>query len=247
MSGNDQKFCPQCGKEVDDTDTFCPICGTNLQSGESPPPTQVPAESYEPRQEKRSATEHLTVAWNVAKSQPMVFVPAILSGIISTAISWSIIFGDLQGSSGTLLNLISSLISFILSFASIDMSRDAYGKQQLDFTTSINYVISRIVPLFIASVVGVLMSITIILIPAVILMNVIIVLDETTVSDSISKSFKVLGKELGDVILIIIIGIVGGVVLFFVPFVGSLLGAVLNVLIGIAYIDLYTNYKNINQ
>jgi len=247
MSENDQKFCPQCGKEVDDTDTFCPICGTNLKSGESPPPTQVPAESYEPRQEKRSATEHLKVAYNVAMSQPMVFLPAVLSGIISTAITWSIIFGELQGSTGTLLNLLSSLISFILSFASIDMSRDAYVKQRLDLSSSVNYVVSRFVPLFIASFVGALMSITIILIPVVIFMNVIIVLDETTVTDSISKSFKVIGQDLGDVILIIIIGIVGGVALFFVPFIGGLLMAVLNVVIGIAYIDLYTNYKNINR
>ena len=247
MSENDQKFCPQCGKEVDDTDTFCPICGTNLKSGESPPPTQVPTESYEPRQEKRSATEHLKVAYNVAMSQPMVFLPAILSGIISSAISWTIIFGDLQGTTGTLLSLLSSLISFILSFATIDMSRDAYGKQQLDLGSSVNYVTGRIVPLLIASVVGVVMSITIILIPVAIFMNVIIVLDETTVSDSIRKSFKVIGQELGDVILIIIITIVGAIALIFVPFIGSLLISALNVVIGIAYIDLYTNYKNINK
>ena len=247
MSGNEQKFCPQCGKEVDDTDTFCPICGTNLQSGAVPPPSQAPTESYEPRQEKRSATQHLTVAFNVAKSQPMVFVPAILSGIIGTAISWTIILGEYQGTTSTLLSLFSSLISFILSFASIDMSRDAYGKQRLDLSSSVNYVTSRFVPLFIASVVGVLMSITIILIPVVIFMNVIIVLDETTVTDSIRKSFKVIGQDLGDVILIIIISIIGAIALIFVPFIGSLLIAALNVIIGIAYIDLYTHYKNINR
>jgi hypothetical protein len=247
MSGNDQKFCPQCGKEVDDTDTFCPICGTNLKSGESPPPTQVPTESFEPRQEKRSATEHLKVAYNVAMSQPMVFLPAIIGGIISTAISWTIDFGDSYGTIGIILNIISWIISFILSFASLDMSRDAYVKQQLDLGSSVSYVTGRIAPLFIASIVGAVLTIFIIPIPIVIIMNVIIVLDETTFSVAISKAIEVLKQELGDVILIIIISIVGAIALFFVPFIGSLLGAALNVLIGIAYIDLYTNYKNINR
>jgi hypothetical protein len=244
LSGNDQKFCPQCGTEVDDTDTFCPGCGTNLKAGATPPPVQPSVEPFEPRQEKRSATEHLKIAVEVARSQPMVFVPAIISGIINMVISQSIHWGQMYGTMGLVLNIISGIISFIFSFASLDMSRDAYGRQPLDLSSSINYVIGRFVPLVIAAIVGAVMSITIILIPVVIIMNVIIVLDETTFTDAISKSFKVLGKELGDVILIIIVTIVGAIVLAFVPFICDLLIAALNVVIGIAYIDLYTNYKS---
>jgi hypothetical protein len=87
------------------------------------------------------------------------------------------------------------------------------------------------------------MSVTIILIPVVILMFVVMVMDETGLTDAISKSLDVLRADLGDVLLILLVSIIGSIVLSFVPFVSDLLNAALNVVVGIAFIDLYANYK----
>ncbi|MHA2347538.1 MAG: hypothetical protein ACXACP_12535, partial [Candidatus Hodarchaeales archaeon] len=85
---------------------------------------------------------------------------------------------------------------------------------------------------------------TIILIPVVIMMFVIIVIDETTLGDSISKSINVLSAELGDILIIILISIIGSFVLSYVPFISSFLQSALNVIISLSFIDLYKNYKD---
>jgi hypothetical protein len=87
------------------------------------------------------------------------------------------------------------------------------------------------------------MAITIILIPAVVFMFVIIVMDETSIGVAVSRSFSVLSSDLGDIILILIIAIVGSAVLGFVPFISGLLNACFNVVIGLAFIDVYHNYR----
>jgi len=91
-----------------------------------------------------------------------------------------------------LIGLASSIISFILGFASIDMSRDAYFKQPLELGRSVNYVVGRFFEFLLAAIVGGLLSITIILIPVVIFMFVIMVLDETGMWDSFSSALDVI-------------------------------------------------------
>jgi hypothetical protein len=98
-------------------------------------------------------------------------------------------------------------------------------------------------PFILASIIGAILAITIILIPVVILMFVIMVIDETGIGDSISIAFKVLGNRLGDIIILIIIAIVGSFVLSLIPFIGSILVAGFTVLVGLAFIDIYYNYK----
>jgi hypothetical protein len=207
-------------------------------------PDIEPSFPQETWQEKRTATEHLSIATNIALKQPIVFLPTILSGFIGLAISWITSQVGIYGYTSIILSIIGSIISFILSFASIDMMRDAYNKQQLDLSSSINYVINRFIELLIASIVGGLMAITIILIPVVIMMFVIIVIDETTLGDSISKSINVLSAELGDILIIILISIIGSFVLSYVPFISSFLQSALNVIISLSFIDLYKNYKD---
>ncbi|HUV55370.1 MAG TPA: hypothetical protein VMW03_09215, partial [Candidatus Krumholzibacteriaceae bacterium] len=131
-----------------------------------------------------------------------------------------------------------------LNFASIDMSRDAYQSEALDLGESVNYVTGRIVEFIVAAIVGGLMAVTIILIPVVILMFVVMVMDETGITDAVSKSLDVLRADLGDVLLILLVTIVGSFVISYVPFVSTLLDAALNVVVGLAFIDLYANYKS---
>jgi hypothetical protein len=170
-----------------------------------------------------------------------VFVPALLAGIISSGISWLS-----QGNPeqiGILLSIAAAAISFMLSFASLDMSRDAYNRQPLDLGESMSYVSGRLLTFIVAAIVGGIMSITIILIPVVVLMFSIMVIDETGLTNAISRAFSVLGSDLSDVLLILLVSILGSFVISFVPLVSGLLNSALNVIIGLAFIDLYYNYK----
>ncbi len=229
--------CPKCGGEVKEDASFCPFCGNNLKTGE--------IGAGAPGERKRGYAEHLTIGFNVAIQNPMVFVPTILAGLISSGMNW---LG--QGTPGfipLLVSVVASIVSFLLSFASLDMSRDAYNKQPLNLQESVGYVSGRFLQFFVASIVGGLMAITIILIPVVVLMFSIMVIDETGLTDALSKAFKVVGADLADIVLILLVNILGFVVIGFVPLVSGLLVSALNVVIGLAFIDLYHNYKGSAQ
>ncbi|MFH0850167.1 MAG: zinc-ribbon domain-containing protein [Candidatus Bathyarchaeota archaeon] len=226
--------CPQCEDEVREDAAFCPNCGYNLKQGEV-------SDAEAPGERKRSYTEHLTIAYNVANQNPTVFVPALLAGIISSGLNW---LG--QGSLGVMAILVSiaaSIIAFMLSFASLDMSRDAYNRQPLDLGESMRYVSGRFLEFLVAAIVGGIMSITIILIPVVVLMFSIMVIDETGLTNSLSRAFSVLGADLSDILLILLVNILGSFIISYVPLVSGLLNSALNVIIGLAFIDLYYNYK----
>jgi len=250
-------FCPNCGKEVSETDRFCPSCGALLISKEAPPEAVKEAAGAI---QKTGAMEALNKGVGIISAKPMVLMPALLGAVISAVLStvaslyfigWGLawLFLGLGGPGvvslfiGLLLLLIGGIIAYILFFASLDMSRDAYLNQELNLSESINYVIKRIGTFIVASIVGAILAITIILIPVAILMFVIIVVDETGIGDAVSKALKVLGDRLADVIILLIIAIVVGFILGLIPFVGSILSAAFNVLIALAFIDIYFNYK----
>jgi hypothetical protein len=226
--------CPQCEGEVRDDAAFCPNCGYNMKQ------TQT-SDAEAPRESRRSFTEHLRIGYNVANQNPTVFVPALLAGIISSGINW--LSQGNPSEIGILLSLAAAIISFMLSFASLDMSRDAYNRQPLDLGESMSYVSGRLLTFIVAAIVGGIMSITIILIPVVVLMFSIMVIDETGLTNALSKAFSVLGSDLSDVLLILLVSILGSFAISFVPLVSGLLTSALNVIIGLAFIDLYYNYK----
>lgn len=227
-------FCRSCGKEVPENAVHCPHCGERIRA---------------PATERVGAGQHLSIAFRIATEKPLIFAPVVISGLISVVIDniWGTPF--LQSGFSPILffagiiSLVGSIINYLLNFASIDMSRDAYMGEPLDLMDSVNYVVSRIGTFFVASILGAVMAITIILIPAVVFMFVIIVMDETSIGVAVSRSFSVLSRDLGDIILILIIAIVGSAVLGFVPLISGLLNACYNVVIGLAFIDVYNNYK----
>ena len=247
--------CPKCGEEVEDESVFCPNCGVRLRR-------DVGAARPYRYGVDVGAMEHLSLAFNLAMAKPMVFVPALLGAIIAFLIRrisivllgpvrWSIWQGNSfawPAYSGlflvaAVLSIIGGVIGYVLNFASIDMSRDAYVDEPLDLMGSVSYVLRRIGTLILASIVGFFMAITVILIPVVIFMFVIIVVDETGIGSAISKAFSVIGSDLGDVVVVIILAIVGSIILGLIPFVGGLLTKLLNVVIGLAFMDIYYRYK----
>lgn len=201
---------------------------------------------------EEDAVGHLTTAFNLAMEKPMVFVPTLLGGVISAIIGWiatslgyaygRVGFGGFAALS-ILFGLIGGFFVYILSFASIDMGRDAYLNRPLSLGESIGYVLKRIVTFILASIVAVLMAITVILIPVVSLMFVIMVIDETGITTSLSRAFSLLGAELRDIIVIILVSIVGSLIINYVPIISGLLQSALNVVVNLAFIDMYYRYK----
>ena len=193
-----------------------------------------------PRGTDKSALDHITVGYTVAFEQTIVFLPPLISGLLGSILSY---IGGLGDMLSLILGLGVSILSFILTFASIDMSRDAYYKQPLDLMRSVNYIAGRFFILLLAAIFGGILSITIILIPVVLFMFVIMVMDEAGIMDAFQKSIEVLRAEVADVIVIIIVSIIASAVVSFVPVVSSILDAIVNVIIGIAFIDIYATYK----
>ena len=246
-------YCPECGKEVDEGSAFCQSCGARIEEG---------AGGVREGYSRAGAADHLSFAFNLAMEKPMVFAPSLLGGLISVIIGgisvalfgasgWSMWRGNpllapaVPGLAltGALLGIAGGVASYLLGFASIDMSRDAYVGEPLDLMRSVNYVVGRIGTFVVASIVGALMAITVILFPAVIFMFVIIVVDETGIGAAISRAFSVIGGDLGDVVVVIIVAIIGSAVLGWIPLVGALLTTALNVVIGLAFMDIYFRYK----
>jgi hypothetical protein len=240
--------CPRCGEEVNEGEAYCRNCGLKLGSEKG--------EWRSGRIEERvGASDHLSIAWKIVTDKPMVFVPTLISGVMFLIASvafggglflWtrgreSAFYGPMAF--GGLLFIVGLIISYILTFASLDMSRDAYLNESLDLGGSVSYVLGRIGTFILASIVGAILSITVILIPVVIFMFVIITIDETGFMDALSKAVRVIGRDLRDVIIVIIVAIVGSIVLGIIPFIGGLLTAALNVIIGLAFIDIYFQYK----
>ncbi len=147
---------------------------------------------------------------------------------------------------GFLISIIGAVVSFILNFAAIDMARDAYTNETMDLGRSFNYAAGRFGTFFVASVVFAILSITVILFPVAILMMVIIVVDETGIVEALSQAFGVLGRDLGDIIVILIVAIIGYAILGWVPLVGGLLTAGFDVVLGLAFIDVYDHYRRGN-
>ncbi|UCH58080.1 MAG: hypothetical protein JSV18_04070, partial [Candidatus Bathyarchaeota archaeon] len=144
---------------------------------------------------------------------------------------------------GAIISIVGFIVTFILNFAAIDMARDAYMNQPMDLGRSFNYALGRIGTFFVAAIVAGLISITIVLIPVAILIMVVIVMDERGIAYAISQSFSVLGRDLGDVIVLLVVAIIGYLLLGWVPLVGGLLTACFGVVIDLAFIDVYYQYQ----
>ena len=232
-------YCPKCGAQVEEEYAVCPICGERLKG-----------QTGHGRPAGARASDHLSLGYRIASSKPMVFAPVLLGSLISTLINpdgWSPL--DPSGYSpvylfAALFALAGSVLVYLLNFASIDMARDAYVGERLDLGASMNYVIGRIGTFIVASIVGVLLSITVILIPVSIFMFVIIVMDETGVGTAVSKAFNVIMSDIGDVTVIILASIIGNILLSFVPLIGGILTACLGVVIDLAFISVYEKYRS---
>jgi len=253
-------FCPSCGKDGRNDDEFCKSCCHDLRPGAKKVEEAIEeaVESFK----KANAGQALSQAFDIISRTPVVLIPALIGAIVPFLIDVTtsiLVLGGFVGTGffpylftpavfGTVIllavaGIIGLFVSFVMFFASLDMSRDAYHGEPLSVSASVRYVIGRLGTFIVAAIIGAVLSVTVILIPIAILMFVIMVVDETGISDAISKSFKVAGDRLGDIIILFVVAIVVGAVLGLVPVISSLLTASWYVLMGLAFMHLYFNYK----
>lgn len=241
---SDTTKCPECGSPNESDAQFCVQCGNKLQEYITPSPKAIPGKYVGmPREGDRKALDHLSVGISVALEQPMVFLPSIISGALGVLVSITLSNVGVESWAAVLIGSTSSIFSFILNFAATDMSRDAYYKQPLDLGQSIQYVIGRLFIFILAAIFGGLLSITIVLIPVVVFMFVIMVMDETGIMEAFERALSVIRSDLSDVVILIIISIVASAVIGYVPFFSTLLNSFVNVIMGIAFIDIYVSHK----
>jgi len=233
--------CPNCDAEVEEGERVCPNCGYALSEGrELINRSRVPIHD--------GVGGHLSTALSVALSNPIVFIPSLVGGLISSIVEWVSYNGGYTGfqyftgvvDMGFILMTSSRIFIDFLSFASLVISRDAYFEKSLNLEESITYFRNNLSKFLVASIIGGLMRLTVLLTPVVIFMFVIIVLEEASIPYSIKKAFRVIWSDISHTILILLISILGFMVCCAR---GAVLFSILNVLIGLAFIDIYYHYR----
>ena len=194
---------------------------------------------------------HLRSGFQIALSKPILFVPALLKVLFDTLFlvitpsegaiyppftySWSLF---------ALLGILNFVVVAFLNFVDIDMSRDAYLDAPLSLGGSSRYVLRRIGTFVAATLIGLFLMMTIVLIPVANLMFLIIVIEETGIGSSVSKALSVCRENLGTAIVLCILSIFSSWFLVYLPYIGRLVASAFGVVINLAFIDLYFNTKD---
>jgi hypothetical protein len=251
--------CPECGGDISGDDRFCPSCGYDLKAGKKVgDEVERAVDSFK----KTDAGGALSTAFQVVSSKPMILVPAVGGAIIPFLIDVAFALTFLGGLFAPLFpgfgfpsawfgvaalwgiaRILALIASFVLLLASLHMAREAYRWNPLSVSESVGYVIGRFGIFVVAAIIGAILSATIILMPIAILMFTIMIVDNTGISDALSKSIGVAADRLGDVAVIFLAAIIVGFILGIIPVISSLLQASWQVLVGIAFMILYYGHK----
>jgi hypothetical protein len=143
-----------------------------------------------------------------------------------------------------LLGILNIVVVAFLNFVEIDMSRDAYLDAPLSLGGSSRYVLRRIGTFVAATLIGLFLMMTIVLIPVANLMFLIVVIEETGIGSSVSKALSVCRKNLGAAIVLCILSIAPSWFLVHLPHIGILVTSAFGVVINLAFIDLYFGTKD---
>jgi len=139
--------------------------------------------------------------------------------------------------------LLISGVSGLFSFTTFHMVWDGHRTGNVEIGSSSRYTLSRIGKFFIASIIASLFSLTIILLPAAMFMYGIMVIENTGIRNGLSEGFKLslnkIGASAGLVILFLILTLLSEAI----PYVGEFLAFIPAVIVEIASLDLYMNYK----
>ncbi len=150
---------------------------------------------------------------------------------------WSFMFVVL------LLGIVWVSVSGMFTFASVHMIWSGYNREDMSAAGSFKYVLGRFGKLFLAALMGNLLAITIILIPAVLFMYAVMVVDGTGIRDGLSKGFSLSLKRIVPSIALIVLYYVAKMACGYIPYVGDMVFAVPATVVTVVFVDLYISSK----
>ncbi len=259
-------LCPECNKPINEDQNYCPYCGKVLD-------TNIPIPHNQLRTSLFSSIKH---ALGVVKNNPILFLPELLASFLGwglgealnliltsllsglntnvTYVGYHLIqeYDDsvyMIGIAVILAGLLVSAISGIFTFGLFHLTKNVYEHNDVNFGDTLRYLKGRFVILYFASLIGSLLSLTVILVPAVIYMYSVMVIEETGIRNGLSEGFKIsLNKILTSFGWVIIYMIFRLAVQLFLPY-SDFFFVIPGTILTVASIDIYYNYKiksNIN-
>ena len=262
-------FCPHCGIEIQTEDTrFCPACGKNIDSF-STTTIDIPVRKGIFSHLTFSAAlvrQHpiLLLPELIAVIATYIFSQAL--GRLTDYFNLGDWFYQWLGLNGSYLTNVADYsdipstfwllpiaiflwliltvgISGLFTFLTVHMAWKGSKEESVDLRASSGYVRSRLGKLFLASVIANLFAVTIIMLPAAFFMYSVMVVDFVGIREGLSKGFKVSMDRIGTSIALILVYYVSIFVIGFVPYIGIYLRFLPSVIVEIAALDLYMNYK----
>lgn len=134
-------------------------------------------------------------------------------------------------------------VSGLFSFTTYHMAWNGYRNEKMDLGSSSSYTLSHVGKFFIASIIANLFSLTIVLLPAAMFMFGIMVVENTGIRNGLSGGFRLSLDKIGASVGLAVLYLILALYLRTVPYVGEFLVFIPTVIIEIASLDLYMNYK----
>lgn len=262
-------FCHHCGTEIEREDTrYCPVCGKKIDpisglNNEIPireglvnhlkqsiilirrhpillfPELFAVIGTYAANQVLGRSAEYFNISdwiwkWLGLDSSTLIKIvdipdiPPVFWLLPLVFLVWSILLAGISG---------------LFTFLTLHMAWNGSKEENVKIRESAIYIRSRVGKLFLASIIANIFSLTIILLPAALFMYTVMVVDFTGIREGLSKGFKLYMDKVGTSLGLVILYFVLIIILGLVPYVGTFLRFIPSVVIEIASLDLYLNYK----
>ena len=131
-----------------------------------------------------------------------------------------------------------AIVSGFFTVTAVHMIWSGINNEEVSLMSSVKYVFSRLGHVLFALLIGTVFSVTIILIPAVVLMYVIMVVDGTGIREGLSKGFSISLQRLGISVLIVVMYLGLSFAFDYIPVVGNVLFAIPSTIITASLVDL---------
>jgi hypothetical protein len=263
-------FCPHCGVEIQTEETwFCPACGGQLDSSISEPDTHIRKSLMSHLSYSTSLVRKHPVL--LIPELIAVIITYLLGQILGRSADYlnlSDWINQWLGTNGSYLATVADYsdipstfwllpiailiwllvtvgVSGLFTFQTLHMAWSASKEEAVNLTESYNYLRSRLGKFFLASIIANLFALTIIMLPAALFMYSVMVVDFVGIREGLSKGFRVQMDRILTSIGFIILYYVSIFVVGWIPTVGTFLRFIPTVIIEIATLDLYMNYKRI--
>ena len=259
-------YCPKCGAEIQENSNFCANCGYSIETRPLVRKGLVNHISFS----FRFILTHPIILIPEFLAGIVTYGMRELLGMAGKSLNIGDYILKQLGVNGTRITTISDVpdisplfwilpiivilillliggVSGLFSFTTYHMAWNGYRNEKIDLGSSSRYTFSRVGKFFIASIIANLFSLTVILLPAAMFMYGIMVVENTGIRNGLSGGFKLSLDKIGASVGLAVLFLILAIFLRTVPYVGEFLVFIPTVIIEIASLDLYMNYKLENE